>query len=322
MNRRKSGLPCLLFALALIISPLTADAQGGKKIGLLMWSDATIYVDAKRGVLDQLGKEGFAEPVVRFTMKNAGASKVKAAKTAKKFVADRMDLVIVLGTSATLVVAGEIKDAPVVFGMVYDPVEVGIARDWKSSRNNTTGASNWFPMSNLLKILKDLAPVKTLAVLYTPNEKNSEAQLRELRKDQAAAGVRVMAVPLAKKEDVPLVLPEVLREADAVYLGGSSVVLASAPVIVQMATRARVLTVTHLDENSEKGALLGVTADSYAVGRLAGEKAARVLRGAKPASLPIGTLKKNEVILNMRTARAGRFPIPPAFMKSVTRVIE
>lgn len=96
----------------------------------------------------------------------------------------------------------------------------------------------------------------------------------------------------------------------------------AATTIVDMATRARVITITHIDDQLDKGVLLGVCADSYAVGRLTGEKAAKVLRGAKPSSIPIEYLEKLDVTINLRTAKAGEFQPSPAFMKSVTKIIE
>jgi putative ABC transport system substrate-binding protein len=94
------------------------------------------------------------------------------------------------------------------------------------------------------------------------------------------------------------------------------------PSIVDTATNAKLITVTHLQERVEKGVLLGVCADSYNVGLLAGKMAEKVLRGAKPSAIPIGTLKQFDVILNMKTAKAGQFQMPPAFMKTVTKTIE
>jgi putative ABC transport system substrate-binding protein len=91
---------------------------------------------------------------------------------------------------------------------------------------------------------------------------------------------------------------------------------------VDTANKAKVVTITHLDDLAEKGALLGVCANSYHVGRLAGTKAIKILRGAKPSSIPIESEKRIDVILNMKTAKAGRFTIPPGFMKAVTKTTE
>jgi ABC-type uncharacterized transport system substrate-binding protein len=117
-------------------------------------------------------------------------------------------------------------------------------------------------------------------------------------------------------------LPNVIGSADALYISGGSILGEMVPTIADMTTKAKMITASNLKERVEKGLLLGVCANSYAVGLLAGEKAAKVLRGAKPSSIPIGTLKKFDVMVNMRTVRAGKFQIPTDFMKTVTNTIE
>lgn len=311
-----------MIALVSMIGMPAEAARPEKKIGVLLWSEAPRYSVAKNGILDQLKKEGFEEPAVKFFIVNAGGNKAKAVEAVHKFTVEKMDMIITLATSATLVVIRDIKDVPVVFSMTYDPVESKIAKSWKSSGNNTTGTTNRVPMSKLLHSLMEFAPVKKLAVLYTPSELQSVLQLKELQGLQADFQIKIIPVPLTTAEDVPQLLPEVIREVDALYLSGSGVVNKTASTIIDMATRARVITITHIDDLLDKGVLLGVYADSYAVGRLAGEKAAKVLRGAKPSSIPIEYLKKVEVMINMKTAKTGGFRLSPSFMKSVTKVIE
>ncbi len=76
-----------------------------------------------------------------------------------------MDLILSLGTSANTAICQEIKDVAVVFAVVYDPVAAGIAKNWISSGNNTTGSSTKMPMSKLIEAMKQFAPLKRLAVL-------------------------------------------------------------------------------------------------------------------------------------------------------------
>lgn len=320
MNRLKIKWVCI--ASIFMINLLAGEAVAERRIGVLLWSEEARYGDSKNGVLDQLKKGGFGEPAVRFTIENAGGNKAKAAELVQKFAAAKMELIIPIGTTAAIAVTREIKDMPVVFSMVYDPVESKIALDWKSSGNNTTGASPKVPMAKLMESLKKFAPVKRVAVLYTPGEKNSEAQLKELQGLQGDFRIKVIPVPLSKQEDVALILPEVIRTADAMYLSGSSIVGKTVPLIVDLATKAKVVTITHLDDLMDKGVLLGACADPYQVGRLAGDKAIKVLKGAKPSSVPIEPLKKLDLILNRKTAKAGQFQVPAPFMKSVTKVIE
>ena len=311
-----------VFAISFMFTLFSGEATAEKRIGILMFSEESFYVDSKKGILDQLKKDGFGEPAVKYTMENAEGSKAKAVELAQKLAAAKMDLIITFGTHATIAAVRAIKDVPIVFSTVYDPVEAGIAKDWKSSGNNTTGSSTKIPVAKLVNSLKEFAPVKRLAVLYTPGEKNSESQLMGLQQTQASSQIKVIPVILNKKEELTQTLSKVIPMTDAVYLTGSSIVSAAVPTIVEMTNKANIITMTHLDDLVEKGALLGVCINSYNGGRLAGKKAVQILKGAKPSSIPIEVDKKLDIILNMKTAKTGQFRIPPSFMKKVTKIME
>ncbi|MBK5275782.1 MAG: ABC transporter substrate-binding protein [Desulfuromonadales bacterium] len=322
----KSGFLAGLFVLIAVLFTLEsmcAEAKGEKRVGVLWFGKDARYAELHRGALEQLAKEGFREPGVNFFIENAGGSKVKAAELARKFATLKLDLIFAFGTSAALAVATEIKDVPVVCG-VYDPVASGLALDWKSSGNNTTGVSPKFPLSKLLSSLKELAPVNKLGVLYTPYEKNSEAVLKELVGLQDKFPIRIIPVPLTKEEEITELLPEVLRATDAIYLTGTGIVGKNLLKIVDMATKKKVVTLTHLDDLAEGGALLSMAVNVYKMGLLAGKKGAQILKGTKPSAIPYETLplKQLELILNMKTVNKGGFRIPPSFMKKVTKTID
>jgi putative ABC transport system substrate-binding protein len=313
---------CCIALLLSVSAPCSAERLKPKKVGILMFSDEARYRDAVQGVKAVLREKGYSEPGTYFIIGNAEANKAKAADLVKKFAAAKLDLIVTVGTSITIPVVQQIKDVPIVFTMVYDPVEAGIAKDWKSSGNNATGTSPMVPMTELLDSLKKFTPAKRLAVLYTPGEKNSESQLGDLKHLQSRYGLKVIPVPLTSKEDIVQLIPEVVRTSDALYITGSNLVNRQVALIVEKATHAGVVTITHLEDIVQNGVLLGVYADSQAVGRLAGEKAVKILMGAKPSSIPIETLKSYNLIVNMKTARAGRFLIPPDFIKVVKKTVE
>lgn len=305
-----------------LISGCLSEARAEIKIGILSFSEENRYVDAKKGIVDRLRELGYAEPKTSFMMDVSGANKAKAAELVKKFAAAKLDLIFTLGTSITIPVAREIKDVPLVFSVVYDPVESGIAKAWQSSGNNTTGTSTKFSMAKVIDALLAFVPVKRLAVLYTPGEKNSELQLRDLQELQEVYKLKIIPVPLTTRDEIAQILPEVARTADALYVTGSNLVSLEMATIREMSAQAKVVTVTHLEDLVEKGVLLGVTSDTYQLGRMAAEKGVKILNGAPPASLPIETLKDLTLMLNMKTARAGQYPIPPPFLKMVKKKIE
>jgi len=301
---------------------LAVNAWAEKRIGFLIFSDETRYIVATKGIKEKLFEAGYTESNTHYIIAKAEGNKAKAVELTQKFASEKLDLIVALGTSSTQIVANEIKDVPIVFSVVYDPVESGIAKSWKSSGNNTTGTSTRVPMVKVINSLKLMRPIKKLAVLYTAGEKNSESTLRDLQKIQAETGITTIPVLVAANDDIDQLLPEVLNTVEGVYITGSNLVNSQIATIVALANKAGVMTVSHLEDLIEKGVLMGLCANTYTVGRLAGEKAVKILHGAKPYSLSIDVPTKFDVILNMKTAREGQFPLPSEFMKTVTKKIE
>ncbi|HVO65845.1 MAG TPA: ABC transporter substrate-binding protein [Syntrophales bacterium] len=306
----------------LIVFLFSIEVRAEKRIGVLLFSEEIRYIDATKGFMDTLKGAGFGQPQTKIITENAGANKAKAAEVVQKFAAARMDLIFTAGTHATIAVTQEIKDVPIVFSVVYDPVEAGIAKSWKSSGNNTTGTSSKTPMSKLMGSLKQFAPIKRLAVLYTPGERNSEAQLKDIQRIQANYGIKIIPVPLTRVEEITQLLPLVISKADALYITGSNLINSQISKIVDMATEAKMVTITHLEDLVERGVLLGVCPSSYLMGRQAGKKAVQIFKGAKPSSIPIEFLQQFNVMINLKTAEAGSFQVPSDFMTTVKRTIK
>lgn len=320
MQTIKSLLCCAVVLLTIALS--SVEAQADKNIGVLLSSSEVRYQEALKGLKERLEERGFGGKHVTLIVENADGNKAKVEEVVKQFGAAELDLIVVMGTNATIGVSREIHDVPIVFVTVYDPIEAGIAKTWNSSGNNTTGITTKIPMSLLMDSLKTFKEVNRLTVLYTPGEKNSELQLTDLQRIHKDFALTVEPVSLAKWEEVNHLLPEVFRNAEAVYITGSNFVNSQLPMIVDYAIKAKVVTISHLDDLITKGVLLGMCTNNYAGGRLAAEKVIQILKGAKPSSLPIEPPKKYDVLLNMKTARLCQFEIPPCFMKTVTRIIE
>lgn len=313
----------LSVAVILVLLTLsTADAQAQRRVTALMFSEELRYLEALKGVTDTLAKAGFKEPGTVIKVLNGNGNKIKTLELVKEIAADKPDLIVTLGTYASSAVSRTITDVPIVFSIVYDPVVAGISKNWENSGNNTAGSSTKISMTRIMESLGHFSSIKTLAVLYTPAEKNSVEALKDLQMVEAGYKIRILPVRLSTVEEISQLLPDVLRSVDAMYITGSNLIGGQIIQISDMATKAKVPTITHLEDMVEKGILMGVCADSYAMGLEDGAKAVKILKGAKPSSIPINKAKKSDVLLNMKTAQKGQFQIPAAFMKTVTRKIE
>ena len=321
-SQRGFWISILSLVIFFLLGLVSGEARAEKKIGVFMFSEENRYVEATRGFKERLAEAGFGAAEVTYLGESAGGNKARAAEIVTKFSEQRPDLILSLGTSSTVPLSRGIKDIPIVFSIVYDPVAAGIATSWQSSGNNTTGCSPLIPMSRVMDLLKKFAPVKILAVLYTPGEKNSESQLRDLQEIQGKYQIKVIPVRLTKKEEIELLLPEILRSTDALYVTGSNLINSQIQTIIDMSTKAKIITITHLEDLIEKGVLLGVSADSYDLGRMSGDQALKIFAGASPSSIPIETATKETVLLNLNTAKQGSYAIPAEFLDSSIKKIQ
>lgn len=317
----KSKLLLMSLAVLCALSLASSASFAGTKIGVFLFSKETRYVEAVAGFKEALAQEGYKEPTTVFVERDANANKATAAEIAGFFADKSFDLVFTTGTSASVAAQKRITDKPIVFGVVYDPIRAGLAKDWSSSGINTTGVSTKIPMDYIVKTLQLLKPIKKIAVLYTPGELNSELVVRDLLAVQSTMGIKVLSVPLSTTDEIPALLPDAMRSSDAVYVSGSNFVDRQLEAIIRYSREAKAVTFTHLEDLVDKGLTFGVCAEPRALGIAAGKKAVSILRGVKPSDLPIDIPKDGQVVLNVKNAEAIGLVITDEFMKLVNRQV-
>ncbi len=319
---RKIFILAAVIMLMSLCSPLCASAQKKIKIGILRFSDQAHYLEGQKGILEQLKQEGFDETNVDFDIRGAEGDKGKVAEIAKEFSEKEMDLIMPLGTPAAIVVAREIKDIPIVFIQVFDPLSSGIISSWQSSGNNTTGTSTWVDMKVVVNILREVSLGKRIGVLFTEGEEQTLIQLNEFKKLQAKMSFTMIPAVVNRSEDAGSVVSSLAGKIDALFITGGTLLGKGLPSILEAAINAKIPTATHLQERCEAGVLLAITGNSYKVGALGGEKAAQILRGTKPKDIPSEHLKIFDIIINLKTAKKMGLVIPVSFLKTASKVIK
>jgi putative ABC transport system substrate-binding protein len=297
-------------------------AQTKVKIGIMPSSDSPQYTETLKGLLKELKKEGFDESKATIEIRNAENKKEMVAEIAKDFRAKKMDVIIPIGTVAAVGTYDEIKDIPIVFCLIFDPIGAKIANSWESSGTNTTGSSNWVEMKALIKVLREVSPGKRIGVIYNETEQQTVIQLEAFQKIQDKEGITVVPANLTKAEDAKNVTNGLVGRVDGIYIPGGTVAAQGLDGIMEVAKKAKIPTISHLLERVEKGALLAVSANSSQVGELAGKKAAQVLRGTKPADIPIEYLQKYDIAVNLKTAKEMGIRVPVSLLKTAKKVIE
>ncbi|MBF0595186.1 MAG: ABC transporter substrate-binding protein [Candidatus Omnitrophica bacterium] len=312
----------LLTAVLFIVfgSSLAIAAAGQKKVGILLWSDEVRYQESTLAMLEQLKTDGLTS--LEIVQVSAKANKATAMRLAQGLAEQKMDVYIGVGTNGAAALQKEISEAPVVFNVVYDPVGAGLVAGWQHSKNNVTGVSNLLSMVEIVQRVKMIVPLKNLAVLYTPGQKNSESQLKDLQGVEKDCGINILPVPLTSAEDAVSVIALLKGKAEAVFLTGSGFVGTAIKDILDEAIKKKIVPVSHLPDYVDQGVLLGAGADMKELGQTTAVKVEAALNGTAPNDIPVEGPKKTWFYLNLKTARSIGVTVPDALKKEAVKIVE
>jgi putative ABC transport system substrate-binding protein len=206
--------------------------------------------------------------------------------------------------------------------MVHDPVAEGIIASWGGSENNATGISNRVPIRNQLKTLKRIVDFRRLGVLYNPNNPDSRQQLQELSRLQSFLKFTMVRIPISSPAQT---LSPTFRQTDrldAIYLTQDPLFERFGDRLLERINQAGLPSLA-ADMNlvTRKGALVGLVADEYRIGRMAALSAVKVLNGQSPGSIPSQSLDYFMVALNMQTARRLGVQVPFALLVMADTIV-
>jgi putative tryptophan/tyrosine transport system substrate-binding protein len=323
-----------LFGSTAIGWPLTVRAQQQsdqmRRIGVLMPyaeddPETSTRVPVLREALLKLGwKEGRN---IRFEHRWFASNAEAIPNLAREIVDSRPDVILTDTTPVTEAVLHETHTIPVVFVQVSDPVGSGFVASFPHPGGNATGFNNFPPVlaSKWLELLMQIVP-RTSRVMYLFNPPTAPYAERFFEPIKAAAssiGVEVVESPIYDPAGIETVISGFAGEPD-----GDAIVLPSAFVnpyrkkIIALAERYRLPAIYGYRYFAQDGGLLSygtVPADAY---RQAATYIDQILRGAKPADLPVQMSVKFELVVNLKTAKAIGLNIPESFLVHADEVIE
>jgi putative ABC transport system substrate-binding protein len=216
---------------------------------------------------------------------------------------------------------------PIVFSVAQDPVQLGLVASLARPGGNVTGI-NFFGRevsAKRLRLLHDLLPKAVrIAVLLNPrNVTSTEANLWEVREAAPAIGLQIQILNAATIADINAVFAGFAHERpDALFLAGDSFFLDRRVQFAILAARERIPATGAESEFVKVGGLMSYGTDLAETCRQVGDYAGRILKGEKPAELPVLQSTKFEFALNLQTARALSIEVPPGVLSIVDEAIE
>jgi putative tryptophan/tyrosine transport system substrate-binding protein len=326
--RLNGAVLAVALALAILLAPLGAEAQqAGKlaRIGVLCLIPCEgPGVDAFRRALWDLG---YVEArTLVFDYRDAQWKVERLPALAAELVQSKVDVIFTpWGTAPALAAKRATVTIPVVIGAVGDPVRAGIVPSLAKPGGNVTGVSSLALEleGKRLALLKELVPkVSRVGVFWDSENPYSALGIKEVEAAARALGVRLHAVRLSGPSDLDTALATLKRDwVEALVIHPYVATLQNRGPIIEFAAANRLPAIYPLREYVDEGGLLSYGANVADISRRAAYYVDRILKGAKPADLPVEQAMAVQLVVNLKTARALGLTIPSTLMVLADEVI-
>jgi putative ABC transport system substrate-binding protein len=240
-------------------------------------------------------------------------------------VASNVDIIVVPG----VIVADTVKRATItipVVALVGDPLASGLVASLARPGGNITGFSSTVPEygGKLVELLHQLVPNATrVAVLWNPLNAASRELVQALREAAPLLGLSLQWNEVRQRTDFPAAFEVIANQGpDALIVDTDVVLISQRKSILDFAAGNRLPAIYGLREFTDDGGLISFGADTFELARLAAGYVDKILKGAKPANLPVQQPTKFQLVINLRTAKALGLTIPPLILARADEVIE
>ena len=236
-------------------------------------------------------------------------------------------IVALESTNSALAAKAATQTIPVVFMQSADPIRIGLVKSLNQPGGNLTGINLLLAETagKRLELLLELVPAaKTVAHLGNPsNPVYAEADASEAQVAARAHGVRLLIVNASRPSEIETAFAELVqRQAEALHVSADGFLLTHLDQIVALAARHSVPTVYAFRQAITLGGLMSYGTDFPHAWRQAGVYTGRILKGEKPADLPVQQVTKMELIINLRTAKTLDITVPRSVQSRADEVIE
>jgi len=313
---------------ALVWSPVVRAQQANAPfVGLL--SGIRLNARQRAAVIEGLKDEGYSEGsnvIIEHHWADEGQSDylhIKAAELVRRPVAV---IVTVFGTGTALAAKAATSTIPIVFALGGDPVKIGLAESLNRPGGNATGVS--FVVNALgskrLELLHNMMPQTTSAgFLVNSANPNTPADIEDARVAAARMGLNLNVQDAKSERDIENAFANFSeRGTRAIIVAADAFLFSQRNQLFGLATRYSIAACYSVREYATDGGLMSYGTSLTDAFRLAGRYAGRVLKGEKPADLPIVQSVKFELVINLKTAKALGIAVTPTLLALADEVIE
>jgi putative ABC transport system substrate-binding protein len=307
--------------------PLAAHGQQGAQlptIGFLGTATPSAWSHWTGPFVQRLHELGWSEGrTIAIEYRWAEGRSDRYAEIAAEFVRLKVDVIVTAG-SGVLAAKQATSAIPIVFAVSPDPVGGGLVASLARPDGNVTGLSLQFTdlVGKRLEVLREIVPVGRLAIMANIGYAASLVEMGEVQATAKTLGLEVATLEIRRAEDIAPAVEAVAGRAGALYVCADALVNTNRIRINSLALGARLPTMHGNREYVESGGLMSYGPNLPDLFRRAAEYVDKILRGAKPADIPVEQPTRFDLVINLKTAKALGLDVPPTLLARADEVIE
>jgi len=303
-------------------TPQTSD-KSQTRIAFVAFSNSSSVDDTEKGIRDVIQELGLDEQV-QLDVYNAQNDMTVVSSIVDNIKAKNYDIIMPVCTPTSQAVFNKIKDRPIVFSLVADPVFAGLGSSFEQHPDNISGISVMADFELTLQLVKDILPdSKQIGSLFNPAEANSVASKLQLEKAAKNVGLELIALPISNPGEISdATLSLLSKDIDAICQIANNLTASSYAGILNEVNKTSMPYFCFMAAQANDGAFLSVSRDYYQNGRDAMHLAKQVIEGVSLADIPFRLVGKTEVVLNESTAKRIDLSIPTFTLSKINRSVQ
>ena len=276
------------------------DGSSVLKIGIIQYMSHPSLDNCYNGVIEALEDSGL-DYTVDYQVGSSSSADADCTNFAKNMVAANYDMIIAIATPAAKAAFAATDDTeiPVIFCAVSDPIAAGLVESMEAPGYLCTGTSDVLDLEAQVALIKAMQPeVKSIGILYTSSEDNSITNLKNFQNICDKEGIEVVSVAVQGASDIPSAAEELASKVDCINNFTDNNVVNNLSVVLNAADKYGIPVYGSEEEQVINGCLASVSIDYTALGKVTGEMAVSVLKGAEASAMAVKTITEATPVIN------------------------
>ncbi|HFI0157582.1 TPA: ABC transporter substrate binding protein [Streptococcus suis] len=264
------------------------STEGAVKVGVLQYMEHESLTAAREGFVAELADNGYKEgDKLVLDYQNAQGDQANLQTISEQLI-DGNDLVLAIATPAAQSLATVSTETPILFTAVTDPISADLVESLEKPGGLFTGTSDQAPIDKQVELLGQAVPdAKTVGILYTTSERNSEVQVEQAEKLLKEAGYKVVLKGITSSNEVQDATTSLMKDVDAVFVPTDNTVAATMSMIGELSAEHKVPVIGGSTDMVDQGGLLTYGTNYEALGRQTAKMAIKIIEGEKVTEVPV-----------------------------------